>query len=747
MGLSVNRSDAQRVAWHVQAVLAKGFGHLLSLGRWHVVRAVQRARSVWSSRMVDEKTFLAQFTLPHVRQALQRGDLAAAKKAVVHHFRSRTWPMFCFDHLEMQNTTARIEGADKQRMVAKADEICHHVFQFRGEPPIAFYGSVNWFHCPRGNVDWTWELNRHAYFFTLGCAYAYTGDERYAREFRDLLLDWLSRNPVGLDEPNWSSMLEVAYRINIWLWAYHYFLVSPSFDDEALLACLRGLWVHVRYLAANLEYHVRNNHLLLESKALAMCGLLFPEFRDAGVWRDRGLSTLWQQMRQQVRPDGVHAEQATMYHQIITSELFELFVLLDNNDIGVPPDIVNLFTRMLEFERAVTKPSGRIPLIGDSAFDDSYVRFSALAGGAALLDRGDLTIGPLDEATVWLIGPERARRWDALPHNPTVQSSQAFPDGGYFFMRCGEGQDASYLVFDCGPFGYRPAPGHGHADALSFELHGGGRTLVIDPGVYSYHLGERWRDYFRSTRAHNTIVVDGRDQSVLLDGWHVHRPAQATLHCWTTGSDFDLSDGSHDGYRRLPAPVTHRRQILYAKPEYWVVVDTLTGEGEHSFDLYFHLGPGAEPSLDSATGTLYATYDSEVYLAIVPLATPGVEAQVVQGQTDPVQGWISRFSGEKHEAPVLCYRCRGRVPVQLCTLLYPGQAGKTIPLAVLPLEVVTSDGRLSGDATLTGLEIRVGTRIDYLVLDRCRPRALKLFAGCERDGSVIFVKGHGVGEV
>lgn len=735
----MSRLSVRHAMWRIQAVLAKGPGHLLNLGRWYATQTVQLGRGAWPPSAIDERAFLAQITLPPTRRVVQSGNLAAAKETVVEHFRNRAQPMFCFDPLDVQTLAASVEDADKEHTIARADEVCHHVFRFRGEPAVTFNESVDWFRCPQGNLDWTWELNRHAYFVTLGRAYVYTGDERYVHEFRNLLLDWLGRNPVGVDKPNWTSVLEVAYRINVWLWAYYYFLAASAFDDETLLATLRGLWVHGRYLAANLEYHVRNNHLLLESKALAMCGLLFPEFREARAWLDRGLSILWQQMRQQVRPDGVHGEQATMYHQVITSELLEILVLLDNNNVVVPPDVMNTFTRMLEFERAITKPDGQIPLLGDSALSDSYVRFSAIAGGAALLNRVDLASGPLDEPTLWLVGAGRARRLSVLPEDPAPAASQAFPAGGYFVMRHGKGQESAYLMFDCGPFGYRPAPGHGHADALGFELYAGGRTLIADPGVYSYHLGEEWRNYFRSTAAHNTITVDGMDQSSLLGLWHVVRPARATLHEWITAQHFDFVDGSHDGYTRLRQPVTHRRQILFVKPEYWIILDLLDGQGQHRFDLHFHLMPDAKVSLDAISGMARIRHCEGTGLLICPIQNAGSQAEVITGSLNPIQGWLSRYSGEKTSAPTLRYTRITPTPARFGTILYPCPRADEAVINVSPLTVVGEKGIL-GEGEATGLKIEVGPWIDYFVVDHRERPGRKTFEDYFTDGGLVHLR-------
>jgi uncharacterized heparinase superfamily protein len=738
----MSRFNVQHAIWRIQAILAKGPGHPLSLAHWYATQAIQRGRKAWRSSAVDERAFLTQLTLSYTRRDAQTGDLTAAKKTIVQHFRNRAQPVFYFDPLGAQAIAASVKDTVKEHTIARADDICRHIFHFRGELPMAFNGPVDWFHCPAGNVDWAWELNRHAYFVTLGRAYAYIGDERYVHEFRNLLLDWLNRNPVGVGERNWASVLEVAYRINVWLWAYHHFLGSPAFDDQTLLACLRGLWIHGRYLAANLERHVRNNHLLLEGKALAMCGLMFPEFKDAQVWLDRGLSTLWEQVRRQVRPDGVHGEQATMYHRVITSELLEILVLLENNGVAVPPDILNTFTRMLEFERAITKPDGRFPLCGDSALSDSYIRFSTMVGGAALLDRVDLASGPLDEATWWLVGPERARRLENLPEDSTPPSSQAFPAGGYFVMRHGKEQEqsASHLVFDCGPFGYRPVPGHGHADALSFELYAGGRTLIADPGVYSYHLGAEWRNYFRSTAAHNTVVVDGQDQSLLLGEWHVIRPARATLHQWITDQHFDFADGSHAGYTRLRQPVIHRRQIFFVRPEYWIVLDSLDGRGQHQFDLYFHLMPDAMALLDPGSGVARIQHDVGTDLVICPIRDADVRAEVVSGSLNPIQGWISRYSGEKTPAPTLRYTKTTSAPTQFGTILHPCARADETVVDVSPLAVTDEEQGRPGAKVVTGLKIEVGPWVDYFVVDRRERPSRKVFDGYVADGELVYVR-------
>jgi hypothetical protein len=305
-------------------------------------------------------------------------------------------------------------------------------------------------------------------------------------------------------------------------------------------------------------------------------------------------------------------------------------------------------------------------------------------------------------------------------------------------MRQGQNSEAIYLAFDNGPFGYKPVPGHGHADALSFELYAYGQTHLVDPGVYGTRLGDDWRNFFRSSRAHNTVVVDDQDQSLLVGTWQVDRPAQTTLHQWFSDDCFDFVDASHNGYECLAEPITHRRQIFFVKPEYWVVSDWLTGYGKHCFDLYFHAMPGKETQLEPSLGSACIGNRGEPGLHIIPLASSDLAVDVITGATAPIQGWISFFSGEKEAAPTLRYRLTGAAPVQFCTLLYPYSAGSKPSVNVSVLDIKL-DG-LSDRSRLTSLQIETETYFDYLIIDGESTRRLKVFDGYETDAQLIFLR-------
>lgn len=665
----------------------RGMAHTLTYGQWRA-KALLR-RSIAPSYRVDVSKELVQLD-------------------VLSHFRSRSTPVFFFNAGDLPTLIKQISIEEKKRTIQRADQICQNIFELRGVPPIRFQDSIDWNCTPDGNVDWRWDLNRHAFFETLGRAYQYSGDEKYASKFRETLVDWLDHNPARIVHPNWSSVFEVAFRINAWCWALYYFRQSSSFDDVLAQRLVGGLLTHGRYLNANIELHVPNNHLLLEAKALAFLGIFFPEFKEAKKWCERGLKIVEQQVMEQVCKDGVHGERTTLYHRIVAGELLELFVLMENNRIPISANLSERFARMIDFENALAKPDDTFPLLGDSAATDTHLRFSASRGGHVFLKTG--ASANLHESEYWLLGSRRLDAWQDHPTPKKIHRSAAFPDGGYYLMKSGQCSDAQYLIMDCGSFGLEAMPNHGHADALSFELYALGQTLLIDPGFYSTSLGLRWRNYFRGTRAHNTVVVDGVDQSHLMDARRVFKPARAKCLAWISNDEYDFVDGVHDGYEHLSQPVTHCRQIFFAKPRYWVINDILTGQGKHCFDVYFHMLPDASAMVNDESKTVRIENASGVGLLVVPYPNENWHVDTIIGATNPIQGWVSLFSGEKKPACVIGYHHEGITPVQFCTILYPYRVGEEPRVVVSRVD--------TDDLNRLALRIEASEQIDHVLIDR-----------------------------
>ncbi len=656
----------------VSSFLGKGPRYLYCYAGWRARRLLSQSRAALEWPGEDE----LGAALASTKGA---GSLQSRLRV---HYASRQFPARLCDWTRRDAILRAVPAADQNATIDEADRVLARSFRYRGRR-VDFPGKIDWSAKPEGNTDWTWDLNRHHFFIPLGRAYWYTQDERYARGFVELFMDWMAACPPAVQSPQWRSVFEVGVRVANWCWAHALFLPSTALTDEAHTMLLRGVLGLGRFLKVHLERHAWNNHLLLEAKALCMVGLLYPELPGAASWSTEGLQVLGEEIDRQVLADGVHGERSSLYHAIISSELLEHMVVLrlcgrSERDAHFCRALVRVVGLAI-FQASITRVDGTWPMLGDASLTDQHVRFNAPLGARVLLDARAISAPPsAEENLAWLLGSlgleDSLAKPAAREAYTRARHSRPFPNGGYYVLEARAKHAHLHMVFDCGPFGDPTVPGHGHADALSIDVAVGSSHVLVDPGMYSAHLGVRWRNYFRGTSAHNTVVVDGRDQSILDGLRRVYRPARARLVDWASCEAFDVAAGMHLGYLRLKGSITHRREIFFRKPRYWLVVDRLEGKGSHVFDLLFHLHPGVTPKalLD---GAFECRGENGQGLTILPLDGRALTPVVIQGldadASGGPQGWVAFESGVREPAPVVRYRREGRAPVVFATVLFP----------------------------------------------------------------------------
>ena len=241
--------------------------------------------------------------------------------------------------------------------------------------------------------------------------------------------------------------------------------------------------------------------------------------------------------------------------------------------------------------------------------------------------------------------------------------SKAFPQGGFYIMR----HDDLYMIIDCVPADPKAPSGHKHNSRLSFELFAYGKSFIIDPGAYIYTADKEMRNLFRSTRYHNTVVVDSEEQNRFNEDelFTMKLDAAVRVNEWLVTEKYDFLDAEHNGYARLKNPVVHRRQIYFNKEKgHWVIKDMLTGRGRHKFGLYFHFAPMRLREKDE----LAVETDNRdgANIVIMPLKTEGVSMEIENG-------WVSYSYGTKVEAPIVKYSKTAEVPCEFVTVIAAGQ--------------------------------------------------------------------------
>lgn len=635
--------------------------------------------------------------LDAVQKAYNSRKFDLATTELIFYLKSRESPRFFFDwhdRNEYQKILNDRFAEDKIHLVEQADKICRHEIEVYGPECEKLGDEINW-HCDPetgrnwplihwskidirstnriGDVKFTWEINRHQFLFALGRAYWFTGDEKYAKKATDLMRSWIAQNPpeVGI---NWYSNLEIAIRLISWIWAYNFFLDSPSFDDKLHLDFLKIVLHSCRHITKDFKYSLlsmRNNHVIGDATAMAFAGIMFPEFRESIDWRKNYIKILYRELENQVNEDGTDFEQATSYHKFVLYFYLLLFRIMQINRYDFPDHYSEKIEKMVEFMMHIMKPDGTMPQIGDcddakvlllSNEDVSYLK-PTLSTGALLFHRGDFKqmASKLSQETFWLGGKDSIQIFDALEEtNPSIKSA-GFPEGGYYIMRSGFESDAKYLLFKSGPHA-----DHGHADDLHIEMHSGGKSLLRDCGTYTYNGPLEWRNYFRSTKAHNTIVIDNESQRTPHRVFRWLNIGETKTNVWITSDNFDYVDAEHSGYGRYEDPVIHKRSVFFVKPEYWLILDRLMASREHSVELLFHT-PYSDVTPETS-GNTFRTQD----FAIIPVDVDDFTLNINQCREEPIQGWFSPCYGIKQPSTTIAYTYQGKLPKVIPTILDTG---------------------------------------------------------------------------
>jgi hypothetical protein len=521
-----------------------------------------------------------------------------------------------------------------------------------------------------GDIKYLWEPNRHAHLVTLAQAWALAREPAYFNAIVEQLDSWFLACPYGYG-PNWSSSLEVALRLLGWS-AVWQLLGRETIEKHADFRdrWLKSVYQHAQFIRGWLSLHSSaNNHLIGEAAGLFVAGLAWPHWPAAREWLAAGKEILEREALAQNAPDGVNREQAVWYQQFVLDLLVTALLAGKANRQWFSADYESRIEVMMDFIASIMDAGGNVPMIGDaddgraSSFipgNESSPYKSLLALGAILFKRGDfkLKAGALDDHGRWLLGPAADAEFAALDIEKTrLPLRQAFPEGGYFVLGCEfDTPDEIRLLADAGPLGYRSIAAHGHADALAFTLSVGGEEFFIDPGTYAYHTQERWRQYFRGTAAHNTLRIDGLDQSVPGGNFMWLRHARSACSLWLSSADQDSFEGWHDGYMRLEDPVKHRRLIqVHKKARRVLIEDTLEMEDEHDVELFFHCSEHCrvEPLPEG-----YLLSAGNICIKIVMPHFENAIHAVQRASVAPIAGWISRAFDRREPTSTIAWRAR-----------------------------------------------------------------------------------------
>lgn len=486
-----------------------------------------------------------------------------------------------------------------------------------------------------GDEEWRIEWVKLYEGLDMAHAYALTGDEDHLEAWQDLVEAFCDQVPVGHDSSDVS-----ARRLQNWLYAWQRFAAAPSFGGLRPGLAAR-LVERVDADAAHLSAHLtpERNHRTMELYTLLLAGLaLGRPAMAAGA-----LDELGRNAESDILEDGVQRERSTDYHCIVLRSLLGAIDCARRFAMTPPDALVDRADRACDFALHVQRPDGTTPSLSDGDVGDFRI---LLEFGGELLGRDDL---------LWAA---TGGRRGAPPRRRMV----TFPAGGYSVQRSGWGEgDRPYgqerlAILDHGPLG---DGGHGHYDQLSVELVGAGRTLVVDPGRFTYAEEGGWRAWFKGTAAHNTVCVDDLDQTPYRRGKPKGPAPSARLVGRVDAPGVDLVVAEARSPRH---DAVHARHLALVDGDYWVVHDRMRAPTPHHYAARWHLTPEAWGRVVVETDPGQTSVQAPGVTLIVPRGCGAVAIE---------DGWVSAEYGVKHPAPVVVVESDGAGDADLLTVIVP----------------------------------------------------------------------------
>ena len=443
------------------------------------------------------------------------------------------------------------------------------------------YNEIDWSAHSRQRL---WQYNLHYFDFLRETSRSFENRDR-------LIHSWIQKNPQGF-EPGWEPFT-TSLRIVNWIF---YSRQRPLPDIPRVW--LDSLFIQVRWLEKNDERHLLANHYFENLKALFFAGCFFGG-QHANRWLKRALKEIPEQLEEQTLADGGHYERSPQYHCLMLENYLDIY-----NFARSYPDICSkrfvetvksYAVRSLDWLVATLFPNGSIPLFNDSAFGCALPPSDLFA----YAERLSLKFDHPAEADLEII--ERS-------------------ESGYFGCRLRD----DMFVIDCGEIGPRYQPGHTHCDFLSYELMLENQRIVVDTGVCEYEPGPM-RAYVRSTRAHNTVSVDGGEQSEIWGEFRVARRAKKINASISASGNVVSFLGAYRGFYNVKDGIEHHRSadISLTKSGRNIrslsIKDQLIGPGYHVVESFIHFHPDVTLQCPESGNIAMCVNGSLVASILVPI--------------------------------------------------------------------------------------------------------------------------------
>ncbi|MBD8387242.1 heparin-sulfate lyase HepC [Dysgonomonas sp. BGC7] len=578
--------------------------------------------------------------LEKVKDLHAKGKDKEALAALLDYYRNRKG----INHPDVNLDNVKIS---KEEQKWADDGLKHVFFVHKGYQPSYFYGDdINWQYWPVQDNELRWQLHRTKWWQPMGKAYFLTKDEKYAKEWILQYMDWIKKNPLKENDENvrfaWRP-LEVSHRLQDQTIQFLLFLNSPNFTPEFLSQFLVNYNKHAEHILSN--YSDQGNHLLFEAQRELYAGVLFPELKDAPVWRKSGIDVLNRQIQLQVYDDGMQYELDPHYHLAAINIFAKAISIADANNFRdeFPKAYLDRVEKMIMVVVNINFPDYTNPMFSDAKLDDKK---------SMLRDYKSWTkIFPANKAIRYMAS-------DHKTGTPPAHLSTAFKTSGFYVFRNGWTEGATQMTLKAGP----PAFWHCQPDNGTFELYVKGRNFFPDAGSYVYGGDAevmKERNWFRQTMVHKTLTLnnanlDSTDTKCLL---------------WETSPQLDKLVIENPSYKEL----NHRRSVFFVDQSFFVIVDEAYGNAQGDVAIHYQM---CEGKVNLSKNQLSAATQFDDKNNILVQCFPAQATQMVEEE-----GWVSYAYRHKAKRAAYAFTAdkKNNDPVRFITVILPVEKEKSAP--------------------------------------------------------------------
>jgi hypothetical protein len=532
------------------------------------------------------------------------------------------------------------------------------------EVPIG-HSNIDWSGRHVKHAEWPAQLNRFFCLAHLCACYEEQPDPDLPRLARAMIEDWIAQHDYHADgnlAPG-DNTLNLSIRLGQlthggWLPAIARFNSPEVFDEPFLQRVIESCRGQLAFLRTHLT--PSGNWRISQLDTLLTCGLLLPGHLDEHL--SFAVRNLKETFHRQIHSDGSHAEHNPSYHGWMCQVFTSLWHLAQARPpLGLKLDSERV-ARMWDYLLFSTAPDG-----GSFGLHDGGV-WTRSTNAKTESHEHSLTRLRQERNTILQKAGITGPAW-----NEELSPNRHFNAAGQIFLRSGMGPEAEMLSFDATRWG----GGHCHLSRNAINYFGGGRMLLVDPGIFSYETSDPFMAHGKSTPAHNTLHLDFMNQAEtnpdLLDCALLHDAA--VINCSYSGGYYpgtytwDWATGRHPGLYGC-----HTRTLLWLSNRFAVVWDRVsTDQPGQGFGIHWQF-PAGPARCDPQTGRAWSAEPGARNILIQPLiASEGMRTQLVSGQYYPMAGWLPLdCKGNRIAAPQLQYQAHATGTCgSMCSLLLP----------------------------------------------------------------------------